>query len=81
MNETVTAPSLASRFPDLDPDFARLLDAAGASGQPPMFELDAGDLRQRVSAGDQLCSAGPEMLDVIDSEPEPGVPVRRWLGT
>ena len=59
---------LAERFPELDPTYAGLLDAARASGAPPIHGLTPEALRERVRAADSLCAPGPEMLDVADVE-------------
>jgi acetyl esterase len=71
--------SSSSTFPRLDPNIARLIDAAKASGQAPMVELDPDAARARVRSGDQLCATGPDMLDVGDGEIAPGLITRRYV--
>lgn len=71
--------SFAVRFPGLDATFARLLDAARASGAAPLTELDPPALRERVRQGDALCASGPDMLDVADGMIEGGLGVRRYV--
>jgi acetyl esterase len=71
--------SLAVRYPELDATFARLLDAAGASGAAPITELDPAALRARVRQGDALCAPGPDMLDVADVTIDGGLTVRRYV--
>jgi acetyl esterase len=68
---------LAERYPDLDPGVAALLDARAA--QAASAELTVAALRERVRLGDQLCAAGPDMLDVEDVLVDGRLPVRRYL--
>jgi acetyl esterase len=70
---------LAERYPDLDPAFAGLLDAARAARVPPLADLTPEALRDRVRVGDQLCAAGPDMLDVEDVLVDGILLVRRYV--
>ena len=76
---TATHSSLADRFPELDSTFARLLDAARASGATATTELDPLAMRARVHDGDALCAPGPDMLDVADVLVDGDLPVRRYV--
>jgi acetyl esterase len=70
---------LARRFPGLDATYARLLDAARASGAPPMPGLPVTAIRERVRAGDPLCAPGPRMRAVTDVRLGPGLSARRYV--
>jgi acetyl esterase len=70
---------LARRFPGLDVTYARLLDAARASGAPPMTELPPAAIRERVRAGDPLCAPGPRMQAVTDVRLGPELTARRYV--
>ena len=71
--------SLATRFPGLDPAYAKLLDAARASGPPPMAGLAPGEIRQRVRAGNPLCAPGPQLRTVADVQISPWLSARRYV--
>jgi acetyl esterase len=73
----MTTPALHTRFPGLDPDIARLLEAARAAGLPPLTELEPTQLRARVSAGDALGGDGPALAEVAD-DVVAGIRVRRY---
>ncbi len=70
---------LAERYPELDPTYAGLLDAARAAHLPPLTELTPEALRERVRTGDQLCAPGPDMLDVEDVLVDGSLVVRRYV--
>jgi len=70
---------LAERYPELDASFAGLLDAARSAGLTPLTELTPAELRERIRGGDQLCAAGPDMLDVEDVLVDGTLAVRRYL--
>jgi acetyl esterase len=70
---------LTERFPALDRVLARLLDAARAAGQPPMYELSPDAVRAKVRAGDALCASGPDMLDVADWQLAGGLTIRHYV--
>lgn len=70
---------LAARYPGLDAGIVTVLEAARAAGLPPMIELDAGAMRERVRSGDRLCAAGPDLLDVEDLVIYGGLPARRYV--
>lgn len=70
---------LAERYPDLDPTYAGLLDAARAAQPAPLGELTLDALRDRIRNGDQLCAAGPDMLDVEDVLVGGSLLVRRYV--
>jgi acetyl esterase len=67
--------TLASRFPQLDATYAQLLDAARASGAPPLGSQTPEAMRERVRAGDALCAPGPDML----SEDDVSATIRRYI--
>jgi acetyl esterase len=71
--------SLATWFPGLDGTYAKLLDAARASGVPPMTELAPEAMRRRVESGDPLCAPGPEMREVADIRLGSRLPARRYV--
>jgi acetyl esterase len=71
--------SLASQFPGLDATYATLLDAARASGAPPMPGLAPAAMRERVRAGDPLCASGPPMRAVTDVRLGPELTARRYV--
>jgi acetyl esterase len=79
MTTATPAQPLAERYPDLDPTWAGLLDAARATGVPPLTELTPEALRERVRGGDRLCDPGPDMLDVEDVVVDGTLLVRRYL--
>lgn len=58
---------------DLDPELASLRDAA--AGVTPMVELEPAVVRDRIVAGNRLCSAGPETPVRSFSADEDGAPV------
>jgi acetyl esterase len=66
VNTPATDRPLSERYPELDPTYAILLQAARASGLPPLIELAPDAARARVRSGDHLCAAGPEMREVTD---------------
>jgi acetyl esterase len=70
---------LAQRYPDLDPTYAGLLDAARTAQLAPLTELTPEALRERVRSGDRLCAPGPDMLDVEDVLVDGSLPVRRYV--
>jgi acetyl esterase len=71
--------SLATWFPGLDPTYAELLDAARASGAPPLTELAPGEIRQRVRSGNPLCAPGPQVRKVEDVQLSPWLSARRYV--
>jgi acetyl esterase len=67
---------------DLDPDLARLAEAAVAKS--PLASLTPQQARDRVREGDGLCAGGPEMWSVTDTTVEhagAAVPVRVYRPT
>jgi acetyl esterase len=50
----------------LDPAIAELASAAVAVGAAPLHEIGPAEARARVSAGDRLCAAGPDLAAVDD---------------
>jgi acetyl esterase len=74
------APSLAERFPALDPDLAGMLEQTAAAGLPSVADLTPAQARERVRAGDALIPAGPPMRAVTEQRigPDSRIPVRRY---
>ena len=70
---------LAERYPELDPSYAGLLDAARAAQLAPLSELTPEALRDRVRRGDQLYAPGPDMLDVEDILVDGTLAIRRYV--
>jgi acetyl esterase len=79
MTTVTPEPPLAERYPDLDPTCAGLLDAVRVAKLAPLSELTPDALRDRVRRGDQLCAAGPDMLDVEDAHVDGALLVRRYV--
>lgn len=69
---------LTTKFPSLDADIARLLDAARAAGLPPLTELDPTALRERVRGGDALGADGPELASITETTIHDGIRERRY---
>lgn len=61
----------------LDPDVAAL--AASVADRPPVDRTPLTEMRERVRAGNALCSSGPE-IDIVEDFvlPDSGVPARRY---
>lgn len=65
---------------ELEPEIAALRDAAKDTAGPPLTEMSPEAARERVRAGNGLCSGGPTEVRVTDSAAttagDPPVPVR-----
>jgi acetyl esterase len=74
-----TDAGFAARFPALDPDCARILDAAADAGVAPIFDITPAELRERTAVGNALCAKGPDLRAVVDGVLGDGIGVRRYL--
>ncbi|GAA4671658.1 alpha/beta hydrolase [Nocardioides nanhaiensis] len=71
----MTAPKQPAAAP-LDPELETLRLGAAAAGGPPLVRLSPQEARARVTAGDRLCSDGPQ-VPTLDLDPQDdGPPVR-----
>ena len=66
MRSTAGGPPAGASHAALDPELQRLARAASATGAPPLTELTANQLRDRVRAGNASCAGGPRMYAVDD---------------
>lgn len=67
---------------ELDPGLAELRRTAAESGAAPMISLSPAEVRERITVGDRLCSAGPEVaVSDVDIHAEGrSIRARAYLG-